>query len=69
MLKQRFVEVLIDNEWQIRTCAAVKAGMIFKLYDMDGTLVETPDGTGELYAIGDAIKDGDYYNIDCIYNN
>ena len=68
-MRQRFVEVLIDNEWQIRTYAAVKEGMVFKVFEPTGELLETPDGSGELYALSDAKKEGDNYVIDFMYNN
>ena len=66
MLKQRFVEILVDGEWQVRTYAAVKEGMIFRLYDVDGTMYELPNGESELLAVTDAVKNGDSYNIDFI---
>lgn len=66
MLKQRFVEILVDGEWQVRTYAAVKKGMIFRLYDVDGTMYELPNGESELLAVTDAVKNGDSYNIDFI---
>lgn len=69
MLKQRFVEILVDGEWQVRTYAAVKKDMIFRLYDVDGAMYSMPNGETELLAITDAVKNGDSYSIDFISSN
>ena len=69
MLKQRFVEVLINENWEVRTYAAVKEGMTVRIIDIDGSLVLTPDGKDLWYAISDAYKIDDGYEFDCIPND
>ena len=66
MLKQRFVEILIDGNWEVRTYAAVKKDMVVKIIDIDGTIVLTPDGKEEWYVVSDAYKIEDGYEFDCI---
>lgn len=54
----RIAEVLINNKWQSINPIEIKNGMIFRMFEADGTLVEYK-GMSQWLATSDA-----YYNDD-----
>ena len=54
-INTRYSQVFSDNEWKDIPPLALKKGMIFRIFEPDGT--PTAGENGNLIALGDAEKD------------